>query len=141
MKNQDIEIKIVTKWPENELVDLYKEAGWWKDHYNPAELKWLIKGSFVFIVAIEKKTNRAIGTGRLISDGVSDAYIQDLVITSNYRNRGIGKKMIDVLINYSKKNNISWLGLISEPNQDNFYKKNGFEVLKNYTPMIYKGEK
>jgi len=141
MTNSNIEIKIVDFWPVNEIVELYKAGGWWKDYYNPSVIKDLIKGSFAFAIAIDKNYNKSIGMGRLISDGVSDAYIQDLVVIPKYRERGIGKQIAKTLIDYCKKRKISWLGLIAEPNQDEFYKKLGFKVMEKYTPMIYKEEK
>jgi len=141
MTNSNIEIKIVDFWPVNEIVELYKAGGWWKDHYDPAGIKDLIKGSFAFAIAIDKKSNKSIGMGRLISDGVSDAYIQDLVVTPKYRKKGIGKQITETLINYCKKRNITWLGLIAEPDQEDFYKTLGFKRMEKYTPMLYDGEK
>ena len=75
--------------------------------------------------------------GRVLSDGVSDAYIQDLVVLPEYRKKGIGKKLITDLIQYCKSKNISWIALISEPNQEEFYKKIGFKEMANYTPFKY----
>jgi N-acetylglutamate synthase-like GNAT family acetyltransferase len=141
MNKEEIEIRIVDKWPENEIVKLYKAGGWWKDCYNPAGLKYLINGSFAFAVAIDKKSKKAIGMGRLISDGVSDAYIQDLVVLPEYRDKGIGREIVKTLINHCKKKEIHWVGLIAEPDQDGFYSNLGFKQMKNYIPMKYeKGE-
>lgn len=141
MNKEEIEIRIVDKWPENEIVKLYKAGGWWKDRYNPAGLKYLINGSFAFAVAIDKKSKKAIGMGRLISDGVSDAYIQDLVVLPEYRDKGIGREIVKTLINHCKKKGVYWLGVIAEPDQDGFYSNLGFKQMKNYIPMKYeKGE-
>lgn len=141
MAGQEIEIKIVDKWPEDEIVNLYKAGGWWKDHYTPEGLKYLIKGSFAFAVAIDKKLKKAIGMGRLISDGVSDAYIQDLAVLPKYRDKGIGREIVKTLVNHCKKKGIHWVGLIAEPDQDGFYSGLGFKQMKKYVPMKYeKGE-
>ena len=79
--------------------------------------------------------------GRLISDGVSDAYIQDLVVLPEYRDKGIGREIVKTLINHCKKKGIHWVGLIAEPDQDGFYSNLGFKQMKNYIPMKYeKGE-
>ena len=137
MKQEQFNIKFVRKWPEDEIVNLYKSGGWWKDHYDKSAIKHLIKGSFLFAVVIDKKTKKTIGMGRVLSDGVSDAYIQDLVVLPEYRKKGIGKKLITDLIQYCKSKNISWIALISEPNQEEFYKKIGFKEMANYTPFKY----
>ena len=141
MSNSGIEIKIVEKWPQDEIMELYKTGGWWKDTYNASSLKYLIKGSFAFAVAIDSNSKKAIGMGRLISDGISDAYIQDLIVIPTFRKKGIGKQIAQTLIDYCKKRKINWLGLISEPNQDGFYKKLGFKIMEKHTPMLYDGDK
>ncbi len=141
MTDKNIEVKIVDFWPENEIVELYQAGGWWKDNYDASAIKNLIKGSFAFAIAIDKNNNKSVGMGRLISDGVSDAYIQDLIVIPKYREKGIGKKIAKTLIKYCKKRRINWLGLIAEPNQDKFYKSLGFKLMEEYTPMIYKGDK
>jgi len=135
----NVEIKIVDKWPVDEVVNLYKAGGWWKDHYDSSGLKDLIKGSFAFAVAIDIETKKAVGMGRLLSDGVSDAYIQDLIVLHEYRDQGIGREIVKVLVNHCKKNKINWIGLIAEPGQDGFYSNLGFKQMKNYTPMKFKG--
>ncbi len=137
MKESEIEIKFVKSWSEDDIVKLYKVGGWWKDSYDESGIKQLIKGSFCFAVVIDKKTKKVIGMGRILSDGASDGYIQDLVILPEYRKKGIGKKLTKSLIDYCKSKGITWIALVSEPNQENFYKKIGFKEMKNYTPLKY----
>ena len=124
-------------WPEDEIVELYKAGGWWKESYNASGIKPLIKGSFAFAVVVDKNSGKAIGMGRIISDGVSDAYIQDLVILQKYRGQGIGKKLVDVLLKHCLSHGLTWIGLIAEPGQDEFYLPLGFKAMKNYVPMKF----
>ena len=137
MSVQKIKIKLVDFWPENEIVNLYKAGGWWKEHYDSSKLKYLIKGSFAFAVAVDKNLGIAIGMGRVISDGVSDAYIQDLIVLSEYRDSGIGRELVKKLLKYCLSKKVKWIGLIAEPNQHGFYSNIGFKTLSNYTPMKY----
>ena len=100
MNNQNIQIKLIKSWPEDEIVNLYKVAGWWKDYYDSSKLEDMIKGSFAFVVAVEKNLDKAIGMGRVISDGVSDAYIQDLVVLPEFRDSGIGRMIVKKLLDF-----------------------------------------
>jgi ribosomal protein S18 acetylase RimI-like enzyme len=136
-KVEKIQIKIVDSWPENEIVNLYKAAGWWKDNYDSSKLKYLIRGSFAFAIVVDKTSNKAIGMGRVISDGVSDGYIQDLMVLPEYRDSGIGRKLVETLLDYCLLKKLTWIGLIAEPGQYGFYLNFGFKTLKNYTPMKY----
>ena len=137
MKDVDVEIRFVEKWPEDDIVELYRVGGWWKDSYDKSVIKFLIKYSFCFAVVVDKKTKKAVGMGRVLSDGISDGYIQDLVILPYYRKKGIGKKLTKILVDYCKSKGVNWIALISEPNQEEFYKKIGFKEMKNYVPFKY----
>jgi GNAT superfamily N-acetyltransferase len=137
---KDIEIKFVDSWPEGEIIELYKAGGWWKETYDKSAIQSMIKGSFAFTIAVDKNSGRAIGMGRLISDGVSDAYIQDLVVLPTYRSYGIGKKLVNVLLDHCLSKGIVWVGLIAEPEQGGFYLPLGFKHMKNYIPMRYQTE-
>lgn len=137
MDNETIDVNIVSDWNIEEIVHLYKSAGWWKDTYDASKLPQLIKGSFVFAVAIDKKTNTAVGMGRVISDGISDGYIQDVVVLPSYRKKGIGKVIVNELINFCLSKGVEWIALISEPDQSPFYLPLGFKEMLRYTPMKY----
>ena len=137
MKKQEIKIKFVDSWPEDEIVELYKAGGWWKETYKKSGIKFVLKGSFAFAVAIDISHGKAVGMGRIISDGKSDAYIQDLVVLPDYRDKGIGKELVKTLLDYCLSKGLIWIGLIAEPDQDGFYSTIGFKPMKDYVPMRY----
>ena len=132
----NIEIKFVNDWNKDEIVNLYKAGNWWKDKYNSSSIKFLIKGSYKFAVVIKKDEGRAIGMGRLISDGVSDAYIQDLVVLPKYRDQGIGKQLVEFLLQHCISKGILWIGLIAEPGQDRFYLAMNFYPMKDRKSVV-----
>lgn len=137
MEKKQIEIRLINSWLEDEIVTLYKIGGWWKDSYDTTEISQLIKGSFVFAIAIDKRNGNAIGMGRAISDGISDAYIQDVVIQPSYRGKNVGKKIVQVLVNYCISKGIQWIGLVAEPGSKNFYINLGFKPMEDFVPMLY----
>lgn len=136
----DIRISLVRSWDAQEIVALYRAGGWWKDEYNPAEIPGLIKGSFAFAVAIDETGGRAVGMGRVISDGVSDAYIQDLVVLPSYRKQGAGKALLRALLSACNKAGLSWIALIAEPGSEPFYRELGFSPMEGHIPLMYRGE-
>lgn len=138
---KDIEIRLVKTWEAAEIVDLYRAGGWWKDTYDPAGIDPLIRGSFLFAVAVDRETSRAVAMGRVISDGVSDSYIQDLVVLPQFRRGGIGNKIAAALVAECKARGLSWIGLIAEPGSEHFYEELGFRPMKEHVPMLYSGGK
>lgn len=62
----------------------------------PAELAESFANSYAAVVAYDGE--KIIGTARVLSDGVCNAYIVDVWTLSAYRRRGIASKMMDLLL-------------------------------------------
>ena len=140
MTAEGIRVSCVRAWSTDDIVALYRAGGWWKDEYNPADIPRLISGSFAFVVAVDTASGRAVGMGRAISDGVSDAYIQDLVVLPTYRGRDLGAAMVSSLIERCREAGISWIALIAEPGSEAFYLPLGFSCMEGHIPLIYGSE-
>ncbi len=133
-----ISIRLVRAWNEEEIAFLYQAGGWWKEEYRTEDLRHLIRGSFVFAVAEDTTTGRAVGMGRIISDGVSDGYIQDLVVLPEYRVGGIGARIVAALVDRCLEAGITWIGLIAEPGTEKFYLPLGFHLMERHVPLLYR---
>ncbi len=139
MSNDSIQFKIVKSLPTEDVVDLYKEGGWWEEGKASREIiPSIIQGSFCFIVAFDGE--HPIGMGRVISDGVSDGYIQDVIVKEKYRRLGIGGELIKRLTKFCVEHQLEWIALVAEPNTSSFYEKHGFQLMKDHHLMIFKGD-
>ena len=116
-----------------DVVDLYKDAGWWEDSYTSDFIPDIMKNSYCFAGIFQDK--KMIGMGRVLSDGCSDAYIQDITILKEFRGKGLGLKITNFIIEHLKENNIDWIGLIGAPGTQKFYEKMGFNLMSNHIPM------
>jgi ribosomal protein S18 acetylase RimI-like enzyme len=132
-----VRVEIVKRWDEGEIVELYCAAGWWTDGMDPGKIPDLILGSFLFAVAIDISTGKAVGMGRVISDGIADAYIQDLVVLAEWRGSDVGRMIISALMDSCRAHKISWIGLIAEPGTEGFYRSIGFLPMSGHIPMRY----
>jgi len=102
------------------------------------KLPELISGSYLFAVAIEVINERAVGMARVISDGIADAYIQDLVVLPAWRQKGVGKMIVSKLLEHCRSRGILWIGLIAQPGTDGFYRPLGFKQMEGYMPMLFR---
>jgi len=136
--SEGYEIRIVSHWDPDEIVDLYREGGWWKEGYDPSGIQDLIEGSYLFAVAVPKEGGKAVGMGRMISDGTSDGYIQDVVVRSDHRERGIGGRIVAELARRASGAGLVWIGLIAQKGTVDFYEELGFTTFEG-TPMLYDG--
>jgi ribosomal protein S18 acetylase RimI-like enzyme len=130
-----IEVRLVNVWDVETIADLYRAGGWWNEAWEPAGLCALIAGSFAFAVAVDPATGKAVGMGRVLSDGVSDAYVQDLVVLPDYRGRGIGTMILSTLLDHCKSAGVIWVALVAEPGTEPFYTALGFRRMEGHIPM------
>ena len=70
--------------------------------------------------------------GRLIGDSIY-YIIVDVIVEPDYQRKGIGSKIIKMLIDYVDKETTvgsrSSIQLISEKGKENFYKQLGFKII------------
>jgi ribosomal protein S18 acetylase RimI-like enzyme len=119
-----------------QIVGLYRDQGWWQPGDDRMEclISRLIAGSHCFVIATDGES--IVGIGRAISDGVSDAYIQDLTVRLNRRKQGIGKLILQTLLERLQTNGIKWIGLIAEPGSGSLYRRAGFQEMTASVPML-----
>ena len=126
MIRDQIQFKTVQEWNSQEIVRLYRSAGWWEERYDPAGISSLITGSFIFVVGVHQVTGEAIAMGRILSDGIRLGIIQDLCVLDSLRGKGIGKELLDFLIQEGKRAGLQSIHLVAEPGTRSFYEKSGF---------------
>jgi spermidine synthase len=139
--NVDGRVKIVilgipTENQIRQIAGLYRAQGWLQtgDDEIPQLIPRLIKGSHCYVVALEGED--IVGMGRAISDGVSDAYIQDLTVRSNHRNQGLGRLILQTLLKRLHADGLRWIGLIAEPGSSDLYRRAGFDEMSACIPML-----
>jgi spermidine synthase len=119
------------------IARLYRETGWWPDaDKHPEAVGALIEGSTLFCVALD--AGRIVAMGRVISDGVSDAFIHDIAVTTDRRGEGIATRLVATLVELIKKRGIDWIGLIAKGRATGVYARCGFHTMPDATPMRYK---
>ena len=70
-----------------QIIALYRDAEWWGSGPDDPELvRRIVRGSHCFVVA--RSGTSIVGMGRAISDGASDAWIQDVTMNLDFRRRG-----------------------------------------------------
>lgn len=83
-------------------------------------------GSKVWVFAFDD--NKLVGVSRAISDGVKQAAIYDVAILPEYQGLGIGRLLIEGIIN--KLPGCSFI-LFSNIGKEGFYERFGFRLLKS----------
>lgn len=87
-----------------------------------------LKNSLYIVSAYED--DKLVGMGRIVGDGVVIDYIQDLIVIPGMQGRGIGRKIIEKLIDYVMTTKLEdteiMLCLMCAKGREEFYKKFDF---------------
>ncbi len=118
-----------------QIAGLYRAAGWWEEApVHLGKVGRIITGSHCFMVA--SRSDEIIGMGRALSDGASDAYIQDVTVIQAFQNRGIGTRIVTAITERLRGDGLDWIGLVAEKGSHEFYRHMGFKQMPGAVPML-----
>ena len=103
----------------------------------PEKLKIAAENSYTVCSVYDD--SKIIGFGRSISDGEYQSAIYDVVVLPEYQNRGVGKIIMNELIDKLPRN--STVLIFGAPGKQEFYRKFGFCHLKTGMGLFPNPEK
>ncbi|AZJ20496.1 MULTISPECIES: GNAT family N-acetyltransferase [Bacillus] len=109
----------------NGLLALYESLGWNSLKLTLNELEQMCKQSWYAIYAFDDK--KLVGMGRIISDGVITGVICGICVLQDYQSIGIGKEIVERLIQHCELNKVIPQLMCVEKLQS-YYESKGFEV-------------
>lgn len=133
MPNQ-IKISTTTMPSAPELKNLFNQSNW-ANKRTINDIDKLIKflGPFV---TIRTDNNKLIGFGRVITDGIYRALLDDIIIDSQYRGQGLGKTIVDELLRLVSQ--VEEVYLNTQPDLKLFYEQSGFKTSQELTMKLSK---
>lgn len=72
---------------------------------------------------------KLVGFIEVVSDGVDDAYIRNLIVHPDYQRQGIGLKLLQMTKERIRADGIKTVNLLFEPELARFYQKAGFRIV------------
>lgn len=113
-----------------DLIYLYDNVGWVNYTKNPDMLMNAYKNSLSVITAWSDE--KLVGVIRIVGDGYSIIYVQDILVLEEYQHKGIGSKLIAAVMSLYKDVYQKVLLTDNEPRTKAFYEKMGFDVGDKY---------
>ncbi|WP_293696445.1 GNAT family N-acetyltransferase [uncultured Agrococcus sp.] len=117
-----------------ELVELYDSVGWSAYTRDPARLMASIEGSSFVLVA--RRSDALIGLIRVISDGHTIAYVQDILVRAEDQNSGVGSRMLRQVLEHYRHVRQVVLLTDTEEAQRAFYERHGFTEVHDHDPEL-----
>lgn len=121
----------------DDVLHLYQAVGWTNYTNQPQMLEQSLVHSLAIYVA--RDGEEIVGVVRLIGDGFSSVFVQDLIVLSSYQRQGIGSALMKkALADYKDAYQVQLATDESEKTLG-FYRSLGFETLSTYdcTGMIW----
>ncbi|MGB1204361.1 MAG: GNAT family N-acetyltransferase [Chitinophagales bacterium] len=108
-----------------ELTNLYNDAGWIAYTQDTEKLSKAIEQSLYVLTA--RHNGHLVGLLRIVGDGLTIAYIQDILVLHTYQRQKIGATLIEKALKQFR--NVKQKVLITDDNADTraFYEFVGFE--------------
>lgn len=89
-----------------EAIDLWVKLKWGsRDDYEEGLVGDALKNT-TFVLSARDENNKLVGLARVLSDGVFNTALADIVVDPDYQKRGIGTKMMEKIKEQYKKTGI-----------------------------------
>ena len=125
----------------NDVLHLYQAVGWTNYTHQPQMLEQALSHSLAIYLALDG--DAVVGLVRLIGDGFSSVFVQDLIVLPTYQRQGIGSRLIKQALGDFK--DAYQVQLVTDQTEKTlgFYHSLGFESLSTYdcTGMIWVNRK
>ena len=121
----------------DDVLYLYQAVGWTNYTNQPQMLEQALSHSLATYLA--RDGEKIVGLVRLVGDGFSSVFVQDLIVLPSYQRQGIGSFMMkQALADYKDAYQVQLATEQTEKTLE-FYRSLGFETLSTYdcTGMIW----
>ena len=120
----------------NDVLHLYQAVGWTNYTNQPQMLSQSLTHSLAIYLA--RDGEKIVGLVRLIGDGFSSVFVQDLIVLPTYQRQGIGSTLMKQALSDYKDAYQVQLATEETEKTLGFYRSLGFETLSSFqcTGMI-----
>lgn len=121
-----MQIKEYGSFDKEEILHLYASVGWTNYTDNPDMLEQACKNSLLILGAFED--NKLIGVIRVVGDGASVVYIQDILVLPEYQRQGIGTQLLRTVMKLFSS--VYQMVLMTDNTQKQWLSINPLDLLK-----------
>lgn len=84
--------------------------------------------------------DQIIAMGRIVGDGAIYFYIQDVIVSPDHKEKGLGKQVMNELDQWLNKNapENAFIGLMAATDVAGFYRKFGYQIRPEDRPGMYR---
>ena len=102
------------------------EQAYWGRSRSRDDVARQVLGAWRVVGCFDRSSGAMVGFARAVSDGVALAYLADVYVLPQHRGQGLGKQLVDVMIEQGPGVNFRWL--LHTANAHRLYERYGFAV-------------
>ena len=114
---------------EEELLELYRSVGWTEYTKAPALLAKAVRSSLFVVTA--HANSRLIGLARVVGDGLTIVYLQDILVSPDHQRQGVGRELFHRVFRPFQDVRQKVLMTDNDEAQVAFYESVGFTEIRN----------
>ncbi len=130
-------MKVLFKLNSQHIIQLHKlyQKEWWTKKRTLHETQKVVENSQI-VIALVDKNNELQAFVRVLTDYVFKALIFDVIVDEKHRAKGLGKKLMFLVKNHKKLQDVKHFELYCLSEMVEFYEKLGFtDKLENLVLM------
>jgi GNAT superfamily N-acetyltransferase len=117
-------VEQLTEAQRQQLHSFYQNE-WWTRDRTLEETHRVVDGSQICIGLVEP-SGRLVGFSRIITDFTFKALVFDVIVATDYRARGLGDRLMSLILEHAKLKNVRTIELYCLPELVPFYERFGF---------------
>ena len=114
---------------QEDLVELYGSVKWAAYTHDPARLTAAIRESLNVVTA--RDDGKLVGLARIVGDGLTIAYLQDILVDPQYHRLGVGRELFIRVFEPYRDVRQRVVMTDDEPQQRGFYEAMGFTEVRD----------
>lgn len=99
----------------------------WTTHRKLEDVKRMIANTDLLFAAVDRD-GKLVGFSRVMTDFVYRATLFDVIVSSHVRGGGVGKLLVDAVVNHPKLRDVEAIDLSCKPEMLPFYEMWGFST-------------
>ena len=131
----NIVIRDYSDFEMKQILQLYNSVGWVNYTNNPSMLEAAITHSLRILAALIE--DRLVGLIRVVGDGYSVIYIQDIIVSPEFQRNGIGKLLVQEIDALYPHVYQKVLLTDNQPRSIRFYESCGFSLSDDFQCVAF----
>jgi len=109
------------------LLDLYATTYWAADR-GLGDVYRMLEATDAVVGVADAETGDLLAFGRALTDGTFRAFVEDVIVAEEYRERGLGREVMDALLDHPELQSVESITLGCRDDVVGFYEQWGFKV-------------